>query len=152
MSGQSRPVCSMALPAARRARWSGPRIKMTLPSFSGATAECPDLLHYACQLCTNVRVVRAAHVQVGCFCDASCHALLPLQICLLCSSASAHATGCIPAQVGESEGGESQEPLSAILGGKPVIALAFDNMKMVVNEPQKLQLQTGSRHMQQLLA
>ena len=63
--GQSSPLCAMALPAARRAGWAGPRIRMTLPSFSGATAECPDLLHYACQLCTNVRVVRPAHLQVG---------------------------------------------------------------------------------------
>lgn len=62
--GLSVPVCSMELPPARQGGWAGPRIHMTLPSFSGTTAECPDLLHYACQLRTNVRAVRPARVQV----------------------------------------------------------------------------------------
>ena len=52
----------------------------------------------------------------------------------------------------EGEGGASREALSAILGGKPVMALAFDDMEMVVHEPEKLQLRTGLRHAQQLLA
>ena len=73
--GLSVPVCSMELPLARQGGWAGPRIRMTLPSFSGATAECPDLLHYACQLRTNVRAVQPARVQVllrfpPCQCDA----------------------------------------------------------------------------------
>ena len=62
--GLSVPVCAMDLPPARQGGRAGPRIRMTLPSFSGATAECPDLLHYACRLCTNVRAVQPARVQV----------------------------------------------------------------------------------------
>ena len=54
----------MDLPPGAGKDWAGPRIRMQLPSFSGAIAECPQLLQYACQLCTNVRPVPAAHVMV----------------------------------------------------------------------------------------
>ena len=62
--GLDTPVCSMVLPPALGTAWAGPRIRMQLPSFSGATAECPQLLQYTCQLCTNVRAVPAAIVEV----------------------------------------------------------------------------------------
>lgn len=62
--GLETPVCSMALPPAVGSTWAGPRIRMQLPSFSGATAECPQLLQYTCQLCTNVRAVPATCVEV----------------------------------------------------------------------------------------
>ena len=62
--GLDAPVCSMVLPPALSKAWAGPRIRMQLPSFSGATAECPQLLQYTCQLCTNVRAVPAAIVEV----------------------------------------------------------------------------------------
>ena len=62
--GLDAPVCSMVLPPALSKAWAGPRIRMQLPSFSGATAECPQLLQYTCQLCTNVRAVPAATVEV----------------------------------------------------------------------------------------
>ena len=62
--GLEAPVCSMALPPAVGSAWAGPRIRMQLPSFSGATAECPQLLQYTCQLSTNVRAVPAAIVEV----------------------------------------------------------------------------------------
>ena len=58
------PVCSINLPPAAGKAWAGPRMRMQLPSFSGAIAECPHLLQYACQLCTNVRPVPAAHIMV----------------------------------------------------------------------------------------
>ncbi len=62
--GLRTPVCSMALPPARRKGWPGPRIHLSLPSFSGGTPDCPDLLQYTCQLVTNVRAVAPARVQV----------------------------------------------------------------------------------------
>jgi hypothetical protein len=61
--GLRTPVCSMLLPPQCRG-WAGPRVRLTLPSFSGATSECPQLLQYACQLVSNVRTVPAAEVQV----------------------------------------------------------------------------------------
>jgi hypothetical protein len=65
------PVCCMTLPPRRRrGAWHGPRIRLCLPSFSGGTPECPQLLQYTCKLMTNVRAVPAAKVQV-------CQALSP---------------------------------------------------------------------------
>lgn len=94
------PVAHMHMPPPP-AGWPGPRIPLTLPSFSGNTPEYPGLLYYACQLATNVRVVRPVTVRVE----------------------------------EQAEGGE--ESMHAILGGKPVLALAFNNMVMTVDEPEK---------------
>ena len=81
----------------------GPRIKLTLPSFSGRTPDCPGMLRYACLLSTNVRLVPPLLV--------SCR--------------------------GEPENDEqrSLEDLSGILGGRPVLSLAFDRMEMTVHKP-----------------
>ncbi len=62
--GLRTPVCCMTLPPARRKGWPGPRIRLSLPSFSGGTPDCPQLLQYTCQLITNVRAVAPARVQV----------------------------------------------------------------------------------------
>ncbi|PNH03497.1 hypothetical protein TSOC_010448 [Tetrabaena socialis] len=56
------PVCRIALPQGDVPR--GPRIKLSLPSFSGATLEVPGLLRYACDLATNVRLVAPCVVTV----------------------------------------------------------------------------------------
>ncbi len=56
-------VCSLALPAAPRGGWRGPRLRLALPSFSGATPEHPGLLRYACQLAARIRVSPAVRVQ-----------------------------------------------------------------------------------------
>lgn len=37
-------------------QWRGPRIRMSLPSFSGLTAKQPDLLQYACAMHAAVRL------------------------------------------------------------------------------------------------
>ena len=77
------PVCSMALPPAASRGWAGPRIRMQLPSFSGATGECPQLLQYTCQLCTNVCAMPASLVEVSpcswSICAKASSAIPPLQ-------------------------------------------------------------------------
>ncbi|KAG2433502.1 hypothetical protein HYH02_012620 [Chlamydomonas schloesseri] len=60
--GLSTPVCLVELPAAQRAL--GPRITLSLPSFSGGTPEVPGLLRYACDLTTNVGLVAPLRVSV----------------------------------------------------------------------------------------
>lgn len=82
------PVCSLALPPAAGRGWAGPRIRMHLPSFSGATPECPQLLQYACQLHTNVRAVPAARVEVStvCRCELNAGAWLLHSACVLAVS------------------------------------------------------------------
>ncbi len=42
---------------------AGPRIQLSLPSFSGGTSEHPSLLSYACALHTNVRAVPGIRVR-----------------------------------------------------------------------------------------
>ncbi|KAG2442341.1 hypothetical protein HXX76_002427 [Chlamydomonas incerta] len=60
--GLSTPVCLVELPAAQRAL--GPRITLSLPSFSGGTPEVPGLLRYACDLTTHVGLVAPLRVTV----------------------------------------------------------------------------------------
>ena len=48
-------VCSLALPGAGSGPL-GPRINVKLPSFSGRTEACPDLLKYSLDLRANVRL------------------------------------------------------------------------------------------------
>lgn len=85
---------------------AGPRIKLSLPSFSGRTAESPNMLQYACHLATNVRLVQ------------------PLAI----SFDRSHETNS------EARNG-SLEELRGVMGGRPVLALAFDKMEMIVHQP-----------------
>ncbi|KAI3424439.1 hypothetical protein D9Q98_009991 [Chlorella vulgaris] len=54
------PVCCIEVPQLVPA-WA-PKINMFLPSFSGATPDCPGLLKYTLKLSANVRPVRAARV------------------------------------------------------------------------------------------
>ena len=83
----------------------GPRISLSLPSFSGRTADEPNMLRYACQLSTNARIVK------------------PLRVAFKTE------------QRHSDQESKRLEDLKGILGGKPVLALAFDRMKMVVHQP-----------------
>ena len=53
--GKGAELCSLALPHAAPSL-PGPRIKMFLPSFSGRTDTCPNLLKYSLELNANVRL------------------------------------------------------------------------------------------------
>lgn len=55
---RSVPVVRLELPRVNTA--TGPRITLTLPSFSGATPEVPSLLRYACDLRTNIGLLPPA--------------------------------------------------------------------------------------------
>lgn len=87
--------------------WKGPRIKISLPSFSGNTAEHPGLLQYACQLMTNVRPITPARV---------------------------HTTA--------RDDDKDLEVMAGVLGGRPLLALSFDNMEMKVHAPAAYTLKT----------
>ena len=69
--GNGRFICSLELPALPRRggasenAFTGPRLNLKLPSFSGATAECPGLLKYACDLSARVRLVKPVVVRTG---------------------------------------------------------------------------------------
>lgn len=61
--GLKAPVCILRFPTFRQ--MTGPRININLPSFSGATADHPELLHYRCMLSTNVRFTPPVCVLFG---------------------------------------------------------------------------------------
>jgi hypothetical protein len=118
-SGGARAVCGLALPPAPPPRaWAGPRLTLALPSFSGGTPACPALLQYACALATHVRPLRPARV------------LWPPG-----SEASAGGGG----------GGAPPdlECLHRLLRGRPLVALAFEDMTMTVQEP--VRVATGDK-------
>lgn len=102
-------VATLELPG-HRGGWSGPRLRLSLPSFSGATPDCPHLLKYACQLATRVKPVPPARVRARSVARAD-------------DSDDHHA-----------------ESLAPLLGGPPLLALSFDDMTMVVNEPERVDL------------
>lgn len=79
----------------------GPQIGLSLPSFSGRTADEPEMLRYVCRLSTNARLTK------------------PLKLAFQRQ----------PDDEGNLEG------MEAILGGRPVVTIAFDNMTMVVQQP-----------------
>ena len=82
---------------------------MFLPSFSGGTAEHPGLLKYSCDLRTNVRVLAPSRV------------MLPPPLPPITDK-----EGCCQSK---NQGGWA-ERLDGVLGGKPLLALAFDNMEV----------------------
>ena len=100
-------VATLELPQVANT-WA-PRLRLSLPSFSGATPDCPHLLKYACQLATSVRPVRPARV-------------------------SARAVGA----GGDGDDTHHAESLAPLLGGRPLLALSFGDMVMVVNEPERV--------------
>jgi hypothetical protein len=58
-----RPVAALQLPSGvRTSGFLGPRLRLSLPSFSGGTPEHPALLEYACDLRTRVMPVAPARV------------------------------------------------------------------------------------------
>ncbi|GLC38604.1 hypothetical protein PLESTM_000753000 [Pleodorina starrii] len=121
--GLSSPVCRITLPDCSRAL--GPRISLSLPSFSGGTPEVPGLLRYACDLRTNVGLMAPLAVEVP-----------------------------PPAAGAGGRRGEESSPeyLAAVLGGRPLVTLEFAAMEMRVEEPEALLLGQSAQEQQQLLA
>ena len=92
------PVCSLRLPECRRP--AGPRISLSLPSFSGCTPQQPALLRYSLSL--KARVSPSPPVTVTAADQSSDHLL------------------------------------RAVLCGRPLVTFAFDEMRMEVQEPQRV--------------
>jgi hypothetical protein len=99
----------------QRVRWlDGPAIRLALPSFSGATPDVPGLLKYACALRTNVLPALVAGVEFP-----------------------GRAGGKEEAETAgerERQGGRG-EVIDLVLGGRPLVALCFNDMEMRVEEP-----------------
>ena len=86
-----------------------PKIQMALPSFSGATPDFPGLLKYSLRLMTKVRFLKPVQVR------------LPQLRCL---------------EDEKNNGGGGGEVLDSVLGGRPLLCMAFDDMEMQVQPPE----------------
>ncbi|KAG1670205.1 hypothetical protein FOA52_014981 [Chlamydomonas sp. UWO 241] len=140
-------VADIQLPsAAPPGRWAGPRISLTLPSFSGGTSACPHLLQYSCDLRTNVSVVAAAAALVG----ARLPRALPPGLAPAAPGARARRSGAGAAEAASGGGAgpsgrtgagvaADADLLEQVLCGMPVVALSFDDMVMTVEEPRRLE-------------
>lgn len=98
-----RELCEIIMP--NEPSLKGPRISMSLPSFSGRTKKLPDLLKYSLQMHANVRLSSPIKISVE---------------------------------------PNSSEEISVvnILQSKPLLCIAFDNMRMAVGAPSKVTSKT----------
>jgi len=90
-----------------------PSIQMFLPSFSGATALCPEILKYSLRLETKVRFLR------------------PMRV--LSSLVDADAAGDA---AGEADAGIEAFVGRDVLGGRPLVCMSFEDMVMEVQKPE----------------
>ena len=153
-------VCALALPPAAPAL-GGPRINMRLPSFSGRTDACPDLLKYSLDLRANVRLspamvvgelddeekVANGEVREGGFWAPRGKIRFPAaaaaaaSVSLSSSAAAAAVPGEAKAEAentAKSAEAPRDDELASILRGKPLLCIAFDSMEMDVGAPVKV--------------
>jgi len=105
--------CAMRLPMEPK-KIVAPRIKMFLPSFSGRTKTCPDLMKYSLEMNANVRVSK------------------PIEMC-------DHGDGNTEdaKKRKKNRGDDANDVLTGVLKGKPVVCIAFENMHISVQKPVK---------------
>lgn len=162
--GKGAELCSLALPHAAPSL-PGPRIKMFLPSFSGRTDTCPDLLKYSLELNANVRLsapvmfnddAEADPAEGGCgkkkkkkksagdglpgFIERALEAnrgvrRFPPQLAVASLTASDPTPAPAAVVSDESPAAERDAALAGILHGKPLLCIAFDCMRMDVGVP-----------------
>eukprot|EP00879_Flechtneria_rotunda_P014051 GHRR01014679.1.p1 GENE.GHRR01014679.1~~GHRR01014679.1.p1 ORF type:complete len:322 (+),score=113.59 GHRR01014679.1:150-1115(+) len=116
-----RLVAVFKLPAVPATGFCGPRLTLSLPSFSGATLEHPGMLQYSCDLHTNIMAVQPISVQL----PASTSSPLPGNLLALNSGSSKKEKG-----TSSSDERRQQHPevLDLLLSGKPLLCLAFSDM------------------------
>ncbi|XP_027926777.1 protein NEOXANTHIN-DEFICIENT 1 isoform X1 [Vigna unguiculata] len=111
------------VPSLSFGRRLGPRIRMSLPSFSGATEYNPNLLKYSCQIECRVQ------------------ALKPLKVSESFTSTNDGAEqnledhGRSSSLVAENHKTEAQNFSTYVMFSKPLLALKFSQMKMQVEAP-----------------
>ena len=116
------PVCSIDMSSTQVMKEKGrasrappriPKIQMFLPSFSGATALCPDILKYSLRLATSVRFLKPMPVVV---------------------TTAGNDTG----RKKEGDGGDIEAFIGQhVLGGRPLVCMSFDSMTMEVEAPER---------------
>lgn len=114
--GLSHPVCSIEIPELRPQFM--PSIQMGLPSYSGATPLFPGLLKYSLRLYSKIRFIP------------------PLKI-----TVPRHDDYSVSCEEGREE---SLEALGPVLGGRPLLCMSFEDMRMDVEAPTVLPLPSNS--------
>ena len=144
--GLAAPVATLKLPPLPAGGWPGPRMRLSLPSFSGGTPEHPGLLKYSCDLRTNVLPVAPMSIQLHNSGDGSSGG----EAAATASGSGSGSTekrrkwwlqGRLPQQQRRRQKGEQRdggESLDALLSGPPLVALSFGDMVMKVEAPVKL--------------
>ncbi|KAF8067121.1 NDX1 [Scenedesmus sp. PABB004] len=125
-----RPVAVFQLPALPAGGFLGPRLRLSLPSFSGGTAEHPGLLQYSCDLATRVMPVAPMRVLLPDSHEAA-------------GSGGRGGRGAAPAAAAAGRA-PHPEVLDLLLNGWPLACLAFSDMVMRVEEPTRLTLPAPS--------
>ncbi|XXG41757.1 hypothetical protein AAC387_Pa01g2157 [Persea americana] len=105
-------------------KWFGPAIKMSLPSFSGHTEYNPHLLKYSCGIECRVRAVEPAKLSGP---TAAAENGQDRQ-----SSSLSFNDNDLGGVFPESD---ALNPSISILLSKPILALEFNSLKMLVNAP-----------------
>lgn len=121
-------ICSISLPyvvphSENEKKWMGPKIRMSLPSFSGQTIHNPHLLKYCCQIQCRVRAVEAAKISG------------PMKVNFTKSSDDDELSdNNLNTTVSTAEEDEWTRSISVLLS-KPILALEFSQLKMQVEAP-----------------
>ncbi|KMZ66040.1 Acetoacetate decarboxylase [Zostera marina] len=110
-------LSSSALESNSNNKWTGPKIRMSLPSYSGKTKHNHNLLKYSCQIQCRVQKVETTKIT--------------------CSNAAANQAGHFEDQKSESDIDISTEwnRCISVLLSKPILALKFNMLKMEVHAP-----------------
>lgn len=107
-------------------KWMRPTIGFSLPSFSGCTNFQPDLLKYSCSMDCRVQFVKTAIIS-------ACNPNLSNNDYRI--SGVGYGTALEIKQKEESAERDAQILTISVLSSRPIIALAFDDMTMLVRAP-----------------
>jgi hypothetical protein len=115
-----------------------PTIQMFLPSFSGATAMCPDILKYSLRLSTKVSFLKPLKVHSGSVRGGSGTGDTAL------GDTALKDTALKDTALGDAASEDSIEAFvgTHVLGGKPLVCMSFENMRMDVQAPEVYQTAT----------
>ncbi|XP_058779482.1 protein NEOXANTHIN-DEFICIENT 1 isoform X2 [Vicia villosa] len=119
-------LTSPAVPALKFDHWMGPKIGMSLPSFSGGTVFNPNLLKYSCQIECRVQPVKPLKVSRE-FPLANVDDDKEQQSLQDYGGGSSH--------VNKDHKNEIQNLSTYVMLSKPILALRFNQMKMQVEAP-----------------
>ncbi|KAJ3682221.1 hypothetical protein LUZ60_014794 [Juncus effusus] len=115
-------ICNIRLPFTvpkleNSDRWIGPKIRISLPSFSGQTEDYPQLLKYSCKIECRVSAVKPARIS---------HSTMNQEN-------QENIQNNISADISSEQ--EAQERSISVLLSKPILALKFSSLKMHVGAP-----------------